>query len=281
MLRRRHINADPRGRSLRFLLGAADIARWPFERFAWLLERSLVWPLRERIAGWGPSNRAVGAGALAALAAAAVLAGALWPSGGGNSGEQATAPARVAIATPAAQPQAEEPKGPVLKGTPPTFRVGDGAGVTKPARGKADAASGETSAGDEEANSETSLPEAADAASTSSETPAPAGPEAMKVARRFSDAFVFYEVGERPARAKTVFGETATPQLAAALSERPPRLPQDAKVPKARVVNLVAGPRDGRAYTVSVSLLRVGLTSELRLEMKKSAGTWQVTDVRG
>ena len=103
----------------------------------------------------------------------------------------------------------------------------------------------------------------------------------MKVARRFSRAFVFYEVGEKPARAEAVFGETATPQLAEALAERPPRQPADAEVPKARVLNLVPGPRAGKAYTVSVSLLRVGLTSELRLELNKKQGQWLVTDVRG
>ena len=103
----------------------------------------------------------------------------------------------------------------------------------------------------------------------------------MKVARRFSEAFVFYEIGQRPARAKAVFGETATAELATALGERPPRLPADAKVPKARVVNLVPGPRAGKAYTVSVSLLRVGLTSELRLELSKKNGSWLITDVRG
>ncbi len=266
---------------MRFLLGIADAARWPFERLAWLLERRLIWPLRERISGRGPSGSAAGVGALFALAAVAVVAGVLWPKGGNGSGEQASAPARVAIVTPPTQPQAEKPQGPVLKGTPPTFDIGDNAGVAKEASGeKADRASSATSGGEEEASNEAPSPEAA-AATSSSKPPVPAGPEAMKVARRFSDAFVFYEVGKRPAHAKAVFGETATPELATALSERPPRLPQTAKVPQARVVNLVAGPRLGKAYTVSVSLLRVGLTSELRLEMKKSDGTWQVTDVRG
>ena len=85
----------------------------------------------------------------------------------------------------------------------------------------------------------------------------------------------------RRRRSKVVFGETATPQLATALAERPPRLPADAKVPKARVVNLVPGPRAGKAYTVSVSLLRVGVTTELRLELGKKQGSWAVTDVRG
>jgi hypothetical protein len=280
MLRRRHINANTSGRSVRLLLGIADLARWPFERFAWLLERRLVWPLRERSAGWGPSNRAAGAVALACLAAAAVAAGVLWPSGGNGSGQQAAAPARVAIAAPAREPHGEEAQGRVLKGAPPSFGVGKGVGVSRAAGNEANGT---------EANASGSAPEASAAATqsegsgatTSSAKPVPAGPAAMKVARHFSEAFVFYEVGERSAQAKAVFGETATPQLASALGERPPRLPEGAKVPKARVVNLVPGPRAGRAYTVSVSLLRVGLTSELRLEMRNNAGSWVVTDVRG
>jgi len=32
---------------------------------------------------------------------------------------------------------------------------------------------------------------------------------------------------------------------------------------------------------VSASLLRVGLTSELRLELNRKKGVWLVTDVRG
>jgi hypothetical protein len=78
-----------------------------------------------------------------------------------------------------------------------------------------------------------------------------------------------------------VCGKTATPELASALGERPPRQPGETAVPRARVVNLVPGPRAGKAYTVSVSLLRVGLTSELRLELNRKQGQWLVTDVRG
>jgi hypothetical protein len=120
------------------------------------------------------------------------------------------------------------------------------------------------------------------AATTSRAKAVPAGRAATKVARRFSQAFVFYEVGEHPARAKAVFGETATPQLAEALAERPPRLPANVKVPKAKVVNLVPGPRRGKSYTVSVSLLRVGVTSELRLSLRQSkAEGWRVINVLG
>lgn len=261
------------------LRGIVEIVRWPFERLAWLLERRLVWPLRERAAGLDPSGRNAGAAALAAIAVAAVLAGVLLLPGSDAPRERVAATAGVAIAPPGLQPQAE-PQGPALQGAPPSFGVGNGVGVSEPAGGGASATGSEASGDEAETSGEASLPEEG-AATTSSKVPVPAGPAAMKVARRFSEAFVFYEIGERPARARTVFGETATPQLATALGERPPRLPADAKVPKARVVNLVAGPRAGKAYTVSVSLLRVGLTSELRLELNKRQGDWVVTDVRG
>jgi hypothetical protein len=306
MLKRRQTNSDPGARSPRSLLAAAawplrriawafedrlfgggellrrgaEVARWPFERLAWLLERRLVWPLRERAAGWNLPGRVAGAGALAAVAVAAVLVGVLWLSGG-DSGEPGATGAPVAIATPRPQPQAEPSGAPALRGAPPSFGVDKGVGVSETAGGEAGGVDAEAPAAVDEASAEAPQSEDPAAATTSSKKPVPAGAAAMKVARRFSEAFVFYEIGEKEARAKAVFGETATPQLATALAERPPRLPQDAKVPKARVVNLVPGPRAGKAYTVSVSLLRVGLTSELRLEMRNEQGEWVVTDVRG
>lgn len=281
MLRRPHINADSRGRALRLAQAAADAIRWPFERAAWVVEQRLLWPLQRRFAGRGPSAGMAGAAALAVLAAAAIVTGVLWPPGGNGSHEQAAAPARVAIVPPAPQPQAEQAQGPALQGVPPSFGVDTGVGVSKAGSGDVSATDSAAAASEAEASGE-SPPTEGSAATTSSAKPVPAGPAAMKVARRFSEAFVFYEIGERPARAKAVFGETATPQLATALGERPPRLPEDAKVPKARVVNLVPGPRAGKAYTVSVSLLRVGLTSELRLSLQPDdSGNWKVRDVLG
>ena len=292
MLRRRQINADPRGAVQRFALGVADAARWPFERTVWQLEKRLIWPLRERAAGWGLPNHAAGAAALGAVAVAAVLAGVLLSNGSGKTETERFAPARVAVATPSKQ-ATDKPKGPVLQGVPPSFGVGKGVGVAEQGgsgSGQSDA-SGASSSGAEagaEANAagaETVADAASgeEAAATASKAkPVPAGPEAMKVARRFSEAFVFYEIGERQGRAKAVFGETASEQLAEALAERPPRLPANAKVPKAKVVNLVPGPRRGSAYTVSVSLLRVGVTSELRISMQHSkAGGWRVSEILG
>jgi hypothetical protein len=282
MLRRRHINGNPKGRSVRFFGAIADIVRWPFERATWSVERGLLWPLRERFAGWSPSGRSAGAAALGAIAVAAIVAGVLL-----RPGDEAL-PERVAVATPVATPTAApsqagtpQPKGPALHGVSPNFKVDEGAGVSKAAGGNAAAAESAVPDSAAEPSTETTPGEESAGATTSSAKPVPAGPAAMKVARRFSEAFVFYEIGQRPARAKAVFGETATPELATALGERPPRLPADAKVPKARVVNLVPGPRAGKAYTVSVSLLRLGLTSELRLELNKKRGSWVITDVRG
>jgi len=265
---------------MRFVSGVAETVRWPFERAAWSIERRLLWPMRERFAGRSPTGRSAGAAALAGIAGAAVLTGVLLlPGGGKTPREQVAAPTRVAIATP--EPESAEPSGRELQGVAPSFEVGGGSGSSQAADGTDTELEAESAGGSPVASDETSAAEEGAAAASSSKKPVPAGPAAMKVARRFSEAFVFYEIGERPARAKTVFGETATPQLASALDERPPRQPADAAVPKARVLNLVPGPRAGKAYTVSVSLLRVGLTSELRLELNKKNGTWLVTDVRG
>ncbi len=260
----------------------ADIARWPFERLAWVVERRLLWPLRERAAGWAPSRNALMATGLGLAAVAAVAVGALALGGEDEPPSQVEAPAPVALASPPSR-SAEEPGEPTMRGAPPTFGVGAGVGVAK-AKSESAGEIGDEGTGEgegAETSATTSQTGAEVAATTSSSKPVPAGPVAMKTARRFAEAFVFYEIGERPERARTVFSETATPQLAEALAERPPRQPATTEVPQARVVNLVPGPRENGAYTVSVSLLRVGLTSELRLEMMKQAGTWVVTDVRG
>ena len=290
MLRRRQINADPGGRAKRALLGAAEPARWPFERFYWMLERlywaledRLLWRLQERAGSWEPPGRVAGAGALAAVAVAAVLVGVLWLSSDEAPRERAAAPAKVAIVPPP-QPQVEREREPALQGVPPSFGVDEGVGVARTggAGPKREVSVGGVDDDGAETGETGDFPaEASASAGASARKPVPAGPAAMKVARRFSEAFVFYEIGEREERAKTVFGETATPRLAEALGERPPRQPESTEVPQARVVNLVPGPRAGKAYTVSVSLLRVGLTSELRLELRKKQGEWRVTDVRG
>jgi hypothetical protein len=111
----------------------------------------------------------------------------------------------------------------------------------------------------------------------------PVAPKAAKqTARRFAQAFVVYEVGGVDGKVRSEFGHTSTKQLSRALLHRPPRQPAAVKVPRAKVVNVVAGPSKDGVYPVSVSLLRVGATSELRLELEQGVGNkWQVTNVLG
>jgi hypothetical protein len=105
---------------------------------------------------------------------------------------------------------------------------------------------------------------------------------AKQTARRFAQAFVVYEVGGVDGKVRSEFGRTSTKQLSRALLHRPPRQPAAVKVPRAKVVNVVAGPSKDGVYPVSVSLLRVGATSELRLELEQGVGKkWQVTNVLG
>ncbi len=310
MLRRRHIDTDPGRSRLRAALAAAtrpfravgwvvrervlwpiadllsslgERLKWPFQRIGWGIERRLIWPVRERVSSWGHPRRVAGASALAALAIGAAALGVLMSSQGdpASDGKVAAAPVTLADAQAA---QVEQSGKPTLQGAPPVFGVREGVEVASEESGDESEAASEADALAAQAGSEAEPSEAVDTEATaaaSSEKPVSAGPDAMKVARRFANAFVFYEVGERPEQAKTVFGETATPQLASALSNRPPRLPANAKVPRAKVLNLVPGLRHAKAYTVSVSLLRVGVTSELRLRMKEQDGAWVITDVRG
>jgi hypothetical protein len=66
------------------------------------------------------------------------------------------------------------------------------------------------------------------------------------------------------------------------LTARPPRLPSNGQVPKASVLNVVAGKKKGRRMEASVSLMRSGATSELRLELTRIDGKrWLVSEVKG
>ncbi len=112
----------------------------------------------------------------------------------------------------------------------------------------------------------------------------------LKVAHNFALTFTGYEIGRKGAAKK--FSATTTPELAKELRRNPPKQPDGAEVPRATVMNVVKGQKEGRLLLVSVSLRRSGATSELRLGMertgkgkgKKKSGkraTWRVSEVRG
>ncbi len=104
---------------------------------------------------------------------------------------------------------------------------------------------------------------------------------ALHAARDFAGAFVLYEVGKSNPQVKQTFARTATPALAKALRDRPPRLPASVKVPTAKVQNVVLGAKSGKNVDASVSLLRLGAISELRLTLIQRHKAWVVSEVRG
>lgn len=274
----------------RVVWGGADILRsvidaikWPFERAAWAIERGLIWPLEERTGKLNGSLRAGGLAALALIAVGAGVLGLVWASGSGGGAarppQQAVAPATAPPVVTQAPQATQAPAEPVLHGAVPDFTSKANAGASKSSAAKTSSEAAGTSA----PTTSEKISSAPDSSTAAAAVAVPAGPAATKVAHQFASAFVLYETGQIDANVRKTFAATATPQLTHALLRRPPRLPAGAEVPKAKVLNLVPGPKHGDTYTLSVSLLRVGVSSELRIDMQpeKKTGEWLVTDVRG
>jgi hypothetical protein len=257
----------------------AEIVKWPFERGFYGVQERLVWPLEDRGATMGAPARALSFGAVVLLAAVAGVAGLIWAAPDGPHRTAAT-PVAATSAPANAKAPAKETGEPTLQGAAPVFEPATTQPPSEvdPAKAIVKSAPSESSASAGAARTS--------AATSSAKGPTvdgpPAGPEAIAVARDFAGAFVLYETGETDSTVRKAFAETATPALSRALLERPPRLPANVEVPKAKVVNVVPAPSQGSVYPVSVSLLRVGLTSELRLDMEQQKGEeWRVTNVLG
>ncbi|HEV7482641.1 MAG TPA: hypothetical protein VGO13_06040 [Solirubrobacterales bacterium] len=267
----------------------ADRAKWPLEQTAYKLRKRVLWPLEDRAETMGRPARALATGAVVLLAVAAGVGGLIWAAPDGPHDTATTAVAVSDTTAPAAAPKTtpkQDPK-PTLHGASPVFKQADTpvASTVDPAKAivksaPADATSAKPATTSDATATPSSSPKSS--AQASSVAGPPAGPEAISVAREFAGTFVRYETGSSDPSVRQGFGATATPALAKALLRRPPRLPANVKVPKAKVVNVVPAPSKGTVYPVSVSLLRVGLTSELRLEMEQRKGDgWRVTNVLG
>jgi hypothetical protein len=257
-----------------------EMVKWPFERLVWAIERGLVWPLEERAGGRSASLRIGGVAVLGLLAATAAGVGLVLASGGGGSGggvRNVSAPVPPPVLAPA-QDVAPTASAPALQGAKPDFAAGDD-GVVAKGSAEASPSAGSTAS----AGSTSEVARSASGAGGSGAKIESPGPTAIKVARQFAGAFVLYEIGGEDADVRGVFDETATAQVTRSLLQREPRQPAGAAVPKAKVLNVVPGPHLGDTYTLSVSLLRVGITSELRLDMQRDrkTGEWRVTDVLG
>lgn len=262
-----------------------DVVKWPFERIAWALERGLVWPLQERTGNWSGPVRAGGAATLALVAIGTGVLGLVLASGGGSNGNASLAESATPVAAPVVRtaPVEAPPAAPVLQGAEPDFSAEADGGAPGVSGNSAEASAATGSTASANSTSEVATSGGAGTGDSSSASAKAAGPAAIKVAHQFSGAFVLYEIGQETAEVRSVFAETATPQLTRSLLQRQPRQPAGVKVPKAKVLNVVAGPSSGSTYTLSVSLLRVGVTSELRLGLQRDPKTreWHVTEVLG
>lgn len=262
-----------------------------FEDLSLALRDRLIWPLEDRFVTLSKQGQAAVAGGAVALAVALGVGGYALVSSDGSEPRTA-APVAVAVepaplpATP--QPTAEPDPDPTLRGATPVFRAPDRDSKTPQVAGSKAIASETTSkTGNASTDTISSSPATRPAGATASaSTPTvdgpPAGPAAIAVARKFAAAFVVYETGGEKATVRKAFAATAAPELTDALMQRPPRQPAGVEVPKAKVLNVVPAPSHDRVYPVSVSLLRVGSTSELRLEMEQLKNKqWRVTNVLG
>jgi hypothetical protein len=254
-----------------------------FERLGFVFQERLIWPLQDRTATMGAPARALSVATAALLASGAVTAG-LLVAGSGERSEPAPTQVAVDISAPAAEKApAPQPAEPTLQGATPVFEADSAKAAPSevdPAKAIVKSAPEESGASAEDAGASSAT--ASSSAKASRLDGPPAGTEALAVARDFADAFVLYETGETDAEVRETFAETASAPLSRALLERPPRLPANVEVPKAKVVNLVPAPSQGDVYPISVSLLRVGVTSELRVDMELRKGEgWRVTNVLG
>jgi hypothetical protein len=221
---------------------AADRAQEAVAPLQRLIQTKLTWPLADAVRERGTAARAGIATAAAATAIAAGVAGATIGAPE-HSASTAVGPDEPPVAAPIVQTAASDQ---VLQGVAPEIEVGE-VGVRPPP------------------------PPAAQ----------PSDPPA-RVAWKFANAFVLYEVGKSDSQTAATFAETADPALANSLAVSPPRLPTGTKVPEARVLNVVLADRTKKQVTASVSLARLRAVSEVRLTLTQTEeGGWQVVQVLG
>jgi hypothetical protein len=268
-----------------------------FEDASLALRDRVLWPLGDSFLGLDDAARAAVAGGAVVLALAIGIGGySLLSSDGGDGAAPTPTVALKSEPTPVSTPAKPEPKAapdPTLQGAAPVFAApkqdnSSPAEAPKAESSDAAAASGtgnpatDTISSNPSATADTAPGSTGATASKASVEGPPAGPAAIAVARKFADAFVVYETGGDSAAVRKSFKATAVPQVTKALLQRPPHQPAGVKVPEAKVLNVVPAPSHDRIYPVSVSLLRVGATSELRLEMEQLKNKqWRVTNVLG
>ncbi len=267
--------------------GKLEEITWPLRRAGWFAEKHILWPLADSFRRISNSFKYrspmayIGATMLLTLTGAAIAAAVYFHNQAEDSqtplqAQVPTNPETVVATTPTPPPtlpstpenQAKDED--TLKGVVPNFETSGKSGKSDKSSGSND--SGQSSDGS--GGSSSSLPPTVVRPSEEPSSPP------LKVAHAFAETFVEYEVG-RKGVAKD-FAKTATAKLSKELKADPPRQPSNGKIPKATVMNVVKGKKSGGKLDVSVSLMRSGSTSELRLALEEdNKNNWLVSEVRG
>ena len=252
---------------------------WPVRRLGWFLEKHLLWPIGDSFRRFTNAFRYrsplayIGATLMVAVTAGAIAAAVYFYNQSKDNGSDPV------VATTAIPAETVVPSTPTPTTAPTTVED------TTPNSGNADdtlqgavpsftASSKKKSAAAKSSGSTQKLP-----GTVVRPAPVPKSPP-LKVAHSFATTFVSYEIGGKGAAKK--FSATATPELAKELRQNPPKLPSTGQIPKATVVNVVAGKKTGDKLEASVSLMRSGAASELRLTLIRKKGKgWLVSEVRG
>jgi hypothetical protein len=261
-----------------------------FEDLSLALRDRLLWPVQDQLQALSDRGRAAVTGGAVVLALGIGIGGYALVADGDDPAPSSQV---AAVIEPAPQPAAVAPEPqpapePTLQGAAPVLKAPDeksskvaGSKAVEPGAGAATASNTGNAATDTISSGPAARPAGASASTVSEDGP-PAGPAAVAVARKFAGAFVVYETGGDKSEVRKAFAATATPELTKALMQRPPRQPAGVEVPEAKVLNVVPAPSHDQIYPISVSLLRVGSTSELRLEMEQLRNKqWRVVNVLG
>lgn len=252
---------------------------WFVQQLGWYLRKLVLWPVADsfRWVGRGISRFVDGfrhrspfayiGATLAVTVTAGAVAAAVYFY---NQSEQADPPA------PAVAQQTADQAAPTGTVVPPQAPAGNN---SQPQKSGEPTLQGVVPSFDRTAATrKDSGKKAAEKTVVKPSAPPESGP--LSVAHSFATTFVGYEVGEK--KASRELKRTASSRLARELRSNPPRLPAGSKVPKATVMNVVKGKRNGKRLAVSVALLRTGATSELRLALTRTKDSgWRVSEVRG
>ena len=243
---------------------------WPVKRAYWAVEKYLLWPIADSFK-WAAERLRyrsplvyIGATLAVTVTLGAVAAAVYFHNESKSSGQT------IITQVPEGATSVTIPTAPLENTTTPATGSDEGDTLQGVAPSFETSSDSSGKSGDK---SDPTLVKPAD--------PPKSGP--LKTAQQFATTFVEYEVGTKGA-AKD-FKQTATKQLAKALAVDPPRQPANGTVPKATVLNVVKGPKEDGKLGVSVALMRLGTSSELRLALEKDGkgkgSQWLVSEVRG